>query len=136
MKNRQELFFPAHVAPESDTFVIEHGSQMTILAIGLQGTDYVEFQAVYVPSLDPDTCACPPGQVTLPSVADFVTLKCCGEPIRVTADNPVVVLDNPQRTFLRALLSADDTSGIRVWATETYSNNLNDRLRGCPCAEA
>lgn len=136
MKNRISLFFPQHVAPESDTFMIDYGGQMTIIAIGLDEGDSIEFQVVHVPSIDPDHCACPPGQVTLPSVAGFAVLKCCGEAITVTADNPVVILDNPQRMFIRAVLNAEDTSGIYAWAVDTSTHNINDRLRGCACTGA
>lgn len=136
MKNRITLFFPAHVAPESDTFMIEYGGQMTVAAIGLEPGDYIEFQMVNILGTDPDRCECPPGRVELPSVAGFALLKCCGENIQVTADNPVVILDNPQRVFLRAVLYAADTSGIYAWAIDSSTSNVNDRLRGCPCPEA
>lgn len=133
MKDRQFLFFPHHVEPESDTFQIEYGKQMTIAAIGLEGDDHIEFQMVHVPSVDPDHCACPPGVATLPTVSGYITLTCCGEPIRLTPENPVVVLDSPQRMLLRAVLNADDTQAIYAWALETDTRNVTDRMRGCPC---
>lgn len=135
MLDRIPLFFPEHIAEESDTFMIPFASQMTIMAVGMDVGDFIEFQLVHVPSMNPDKCACPPGQVVLPSVAGFAILKCCGEPIRLTADNPVVILDSPQRMFLRAVLTASDTSGIFAWAVESDTHNVNDRLRGCPCPE-
>lgn len=135
MKDRLELFWPQHIAPESDTFVIEYGHQMTIAAIGLQPGDKVTFQMVHVPTLNPDTCACPPGIVELPSVAAYAPLMCCGAEIELTADNPVVVLDNPQRMLLRAVLDAQDTDGIWVWALDTQTANVTDRLRGCACED-
>lgn len=135
MKNRISLFsFGAFVAPESDTFMIEFGSQMTITAVGLEPGEYLEFQLVHIPSIDPDRCACPPGEVILPSVASFVTLTCCGEPIRVTPENPVVILDSPQRSFLRAVLSADPMSPVYAWAIESKTSDVSDRMRGCRCA--
>lgn len=87
MKDRQALFWPTHVDPESDTFTIDFDSQMTVTAIGLQAGDEITFQMVYVPSVDPDKCTCPPGKVTLPSVAAYAELTCCGEPVKVTAEN-------------------------------------------------
>lgn len=133
MDSRINLFWPGHVAPESDTFVIPYGKQMTLTAIGLQPGDEVKVQMVHVPTLDPDTCACPPGNVTLPSVAAYTYLTCCCEPIKLTADRPVIVLDNPQRMLLRAELTAADTDGIWVWAAETDTRNVTDSMRGCDC---
>lgn len=133
MKDRQPLFWPQHVDPESDTFVIDYGKQMTVTAIGLQTGDSITFQMVYVPSVNPDSCSCPPGVVTLPSVAAYSELTCCGEPITLTPENPVVVLDAPQRTLLRAVLTAADLDGIWVWVSETDTHNVTDRMRGCAC---
>lgn len=133
MKNRIKLFWPDNLTPESDTFQIEYGKQMTITAIGLEDDEEVTFQMVHVPAIDPDKCACPPGKVELPSVAAYTTLKCCGKDIKLTKDNPVVILDNPQRMLLRAVLDADDPDGIWVWAIESDTHNINDRLRGCGC---
>lgn len=131
MKERIVLFDPDRVAAESDTFQIEYGGQMTVLAIGLEEDDYVEFQAVHIPTLDPDRCACPPGVVVLPEVASYVTLQCCGNPIRITPENPVVVLDGPQRFFLRAVLHTNDTEGKYVWAIESKSMTPNLCGSGC-----
>lgn len=134
MRNRITLFRPdASAPPESETFVIQSGDQLTITSIGLQAGDEITFQLVYVPAVDPDTCACPP-RVELPSVAGFSQLRCCGTPIKLTEDNPVVILDNPQRTLLRAIRNVADPTSVWVWAVETETPNLNDRLRGCPCA--
>lgn len=135
MKNRITLFEGDPSAPpESDTFIIPQGSQLTITAIGLDPGDTITFQMVYVPSLDPDRCSCPPGTVTLPSVAGFAELRCCGSAVTLGPDNPVVILDNPQRTLLRAVLNAVDPSSVFAWAVETDTSDINDRLRGCGCS--
>lgn len=130
---RIDLFHPGHVAPESTTFQIPFGGQMTVAAIGLEAGDFIEFQLVFIPTVDPDTCACPPGQVILPHVAAYATVKCCGEPVRLTSDNPIVILDNPQRFFIRAVLTAADIDEVYAWAIETKTGSNNDRLRGCSC---
>lgn len=135
MQDRIVLFHPHHIAQESDTFAIQYGGQMTILAVGLEPGDYIEFQAVHILTMDPDRCVCPPGEVVLPAVSSFVTLTCCGEPIRVTDENPIVVLDTPQRTFLRAKLVANDTTDIWAWAIDSLMHNVNDRMRGCACED-
>lgn len=134
MKNRITLFNGDPAAPaESDTFIIPFGGQMTVTAIGLDPDDFISFQLVYVPSLDIDHCSCPPGVVNLPSVAGVTELRCCGTPITLNADSPVVILDTPQRTLLRAVLHATDPSLVWAWAIETSTANVNDRLRGCGC---
>lgn len=133
-RNRIPLFYSDPTAPpESKTFIIDYDRQLTVTAIGLQAGDSVGFQMVYVPALDPDSCTCPPFPVVLPSVAAVQELRCCGTPITLTEDNPVVILDNPQRTLLRAVLNTSDPDGIYVWAVETATHDLNDRLRGCSC---
>lgn len=134
MKNRMTLFYGDPSAPpESDTFIIPMGGQITVTAVGLDADDTITFQHVYVPSIDPDQCGCPPGNVTLPSVAGMTELRCCGNPVTLSADNPVVILDNPQRSLIRAVLNATDPSVVWAWAIETDTSDINDRLRGCGC---
>lgn len=133
-RNRFALFQPDPSAPpESATFSLEFGQQLTITGFGLQSGDEVQFEMVHVPALNPDMCACPPGRVDLPSVAAVTPLMCCGTPQVLTPDNPVVIIDSPQRTLLRAVLVAADPENVWVWAVETDTPNLNDRMRGCPC---
>lgn len=134
MKNRIVLFNADPTAPtHSPTFSIDYGKQVTITAMGLQAGDDIGFEMVYVPSLNPDECSCPPIPAVLPSVAASESLQCCGSPIQLTSGAPVIVLDVPQRTLLRAVLTAADPSSVWAWATDTNTPDLNDRLRGCGC---
>ena len=134
MKNRQALFWPQHVEPESSTFSIDYGKQMTVYAVGLEANDEITFQILHVPSIDPDHCACPPGAVTMPAVAGYAPLMCCGTEVKLTATNPFVIIDAPQRVLLRAVLKADSPeNNVWAWVTETETHNVTDRMRGCGC---
>lgn len=127
------LFQPNIISDQSDTFVIGYGRQITAIAFGLQAGDEITFQAVHVPAIDPDTCACIPHNVELPSVAAHFPLMCCGKEVKLTKDHPYVILDAPQRTLLRAIRNVADPDIVVAWVVETDTPDLNDRLRGCPC---
>lgn len=135
MKNRITLFHPGYVHSESQTFTIDYGKQMTIAAIGLEPGDTINFEMLHVPAIDPDNCVCPPGSVELPSVAAYSMLQCCGTLVELNIANPVVILDNPQRMLLRAVLNTSDPDSIWVWAIETATPDLTSGLRGCNCED-
>lgn len=132
---RIPLFWPQHVEPESQTFQIPHGMQLTVVAVGLQEGDEVTFQIVHVPTIDLDDCACVPSIAVMPSVAAYTDLMCCGEKITLTVDNPHIILDSPQRMLMRAVLVAEEPDSVFVWALETNTPNVTDRLRGCACGD-
>lgn len=133
MSKSKALFYPGYDLPESDTFYLPVGGQVTVVAMGLMPGDEVSFEMIFAPAIQPDLCACPPGIVELPSVAASAPMMCCGEPIKLTADNPFVVMDAPQGVRVRGVMQAALQSGIWVWAFETDTKNVTDRLRGCPC---
>lgn len=119
----------------SGTFEITN--QITIHAQGLEPGDEVTIWLVQLtdPTLDP--CSCPPGRVELPSVLDETQLLCCDIPVTLTRERPFVVLNEPQGIHLRvklALVGAHSTQ--RVYYVHSNTQNVNDRLRGCPCASA
>lgn len=124
------IFWPGYHLPESDTFEIPLGGQVTVTALGLQAGDEISFELVFTPAVQPDLCSCPPGIVDLPSVAASTVLKLGGEIIKLNADHPYVVLDAPQGMRVRGVLSAADHSGIWVWATNTSTANVSDTQRG------
>lgn len=124
----------------SQTFEITR--EITVHAQGLEPGNEVEFWIVQITDPVTNHCACPPGQVVLPSVMDEVPLLCCGERVILTRDQPYVVLDGPQSVYLRAKLV--ETGGApltgpvttqRIYYSETTTPGINDRLRGCPCTQ-
>lgn len=131
MSKPQALFYPGYHLPESDTFEIPVGGQVTVSGLGLQPGDSVTFELVFTPAIQPDLCACPPGIVELPSVAAASPLVCCGTTVTLSYAQPFVVIDTPQGMRARGVLSAADPSNIWVWATNTKTPNVTDRLRGC-----
>lgn len=122
--------------------------QATIQAIGLGPDDVITFEVVTLHTGTSDEyCGCfvKPGQ--MPSVSGTEVLLCfeCdngnGEaprPVRLTANNPVVVLNAPQRQMLRAHFDGPGLGTAQVWATlGTSTTNLLPGMDGCPgtCCE-
>lgn len=131
MSKPKTLFFPGYVLPESETFEIPVGGQVTVVGLGLQLGDTVTFELVFTPAIQPDLCSCPPGIVEMPSVAAAAPLVCCGTVVTVTAEQPFVVIDSPQGMRARGVLNATDPSSVWVWAINTKTPDVTDRLRGC-----
>lgn len=118
----------------SPTFRI--GKQVTIVALGLEVTDEVTVWMVLPTDPVKNPCSCPPGAVVLPSVLDEQQLPtCCGEGfVTLTRARPYVVLDAPQDVLLRVKLDTATLNTQWVGYGETTTEDLNDYLRGCPCA--
>lgn len=131
MSKPKSLFYPGYHLPESDTFEIPVGGQVTVVGLGLQHGDEVTFELVFTPAIQPDLCACPPGIVELPSVAASTPLVCCGQTVTLTVDQPFVVLDTPQGMRVRGVIDSVDPSNIWVWAINTKTPHVTDTLRGC-----
>lgn len=118
----------------------EVADQITVSAYSLGPTDRVRFYIVGLSEVLKAACGCPPGAVQLPSVIDEMPLNCCGNPIELTRQQPWVVIDSPQGVKLRAKL--EDSSGSPLVPTDqlvvykaTNTRHVNDRMRGCACAE-
>lgn len=115
--------------------------QLTVYAYNLVGTQRVSFEIVALSELVKSACGnCPPA-VQLPAVVDAMQLKCCGDPILLTRDQPWVIIDVPQGSKIRARLEND--MGVNVVPDDqlvvyntTNVPNVNDRMRGCACAGA
>lgn len=131
----KSLFYPTYHLPESETFEIPVGGQVTVVAMGLNPGDQVTFELVFTPAIQPDLCACPPGIVDLPSVAAATPLICCGQVVTLTDSNPFVVMDSPQGMRVRGVLNASDPDNVWVWAINTNTPDVTDRLRGCSDCE-
>ena len=121
----------------SQPFEVPAGEQRMVVAYGLADPDdEVAFELVKLSKFAPAPCQCPPGRVQLPAVIWWASLRCCGEPIRLTAEQPYVVIDNPQEILIRARLTLGGETlpeDVEVHLQTVAVSNLNDRMRGCPC---
>lgn len=132
---KRMLFYPGHGAKESNVFTISSGEQITVAAFGLSGSDNVTFEMVLSPAMNKEICKCPPYTVELPSVSATEQLRCCSGIVAITQQNPFIILDAPQNILLRAVLNTSDASDIYVWAVESKTPGVTERMRGCPCGE-
>lgn len=119
----------------SETFSLER--QITLMAYGLEDTDYVSINMVQLTRFQPAPCVCPPGNVVMPDVLGEWPLTCCGTEVRLTMDQPFAILDAPLGVRFRVKLENGGTpiSTQLVGYYETDTHNVNDRLRGCPCGD-
>lgn len=120
--------------------------QATIQAVDLPEDGEITFEIIRIKAGTPDElCGCfiQPGE--MPQIIGAETLLCFGcddegidsKPVKVTADNPVVVLNAPQNAILRAKYDGDDIGSFNVWATiETDTQELLPGQDGCvDCCE-
>lgn len=120
-------------------------SQATIQGVGLGPDDVITFEVVHLKSGTADEyCGCfvRPGE--LPSIVGTETMMCvtCDSkptPVSLTFNNPVVVLNAPQNTLIRAKFEGPGLGSAEVWATlETDTTHLLPGMDGClpePCDE-
>lgn len=131
--DKKPLFSPGDLTTHSDTFYLPVGGQISVVALGLEDDDTVTFEIVLVPAEEPDLCPCSPGVPPSPKVAATATLTCCDDPVTLTSDRPVAIIDAPQNARFRAILSAANRDDIWVWASATETKNVTSSMRGCSC---
>ena len=133
------LFDKSSIAPESPIFIFD--KQITISAIGIQGDDFITFERIELAAGKmAEVCGCEIIGGTKPSVIGVQELQCptCEEsepqPVRLTANNSIVVLDYPQGSALRAVYHGPglETGEVYVVARQSSTTNLTPELRGCP----
>lgn len=115
--NKIPLFYPGYLTNKSDTFEIPFGGQWTIVTLGLVDNDYIEFEMVNVPAAESNCMLMPELSVTGTQILRFN-----GKNVRLTADNPVAVLNAPQGFILRAVRHVEEelnVANLYVWAIET-----------------
>ena len=137
------LFDQASANLDSPTF--EANGQVTIIGMGLQDGDYITFEVVNVVPGANVPCGCRISTLNPAQIAGTQELICpvCEtdtvRPVRLTERNPIVVIDHPQNTLLRAIYHGTgvDMRTVSVWAENTATTDLTDALRGCPpvCCE-
>lgn len=140
----QILFDSASTNLDSPTFILN--PQKTIIAVGMQPGDYITFEAVLLTKGDPaSACGCFINRLVPGSVKGVEELQCptcesdTPQLVRLTERNPVVVLDAPQGTLLRAIYHGTgiDMRTVTVAAYDSTTKDLTDSMRGCPpvCCE-
>lgn len=140
---RHELLFrSSSFDPQSKlSFVVS--DQVTLYATDLHEEDVITFEVLHVAAgamPRAENCCYTPGE--LPDVLGSTILMCedCDEaddgtrvPVRLTATNPVVILDAPQGAIIRARYDGPGlgTSTVfLIYGTET--RDLTPAMRGCP----
>lgn len=131
----------------SRTFQLPESGQYTIVAVGMQPGDFITFEVIHVnPGARAIICGCYLTPETMASLIGIQELLCptcesdgAPRPVQLTERNPILVLDWPQDTLLRAIYHGDgvDMGTVTVWAVETNTPDLTDAMRGCPplCCE-
>ena len=137
------LFDQASANLDSPTF--EANGQVTIIGMGLQDGDYLTFEVVNVVPGANVPCGCRISTLNPAQIAGTLELICpvCEtdtvRPVRLTERNPIVVIDHPQNTLLRAIYHGTgvDMRTADVWYEPTNTPFLTDAMRGCPpvCCE-
>lgn len=137
--SRIVLFNSLSVNLDSATFEITR--QRTFMAVGMEPGDFITFEIVKVaPGARSFVCGCRVSDAGVGVIEGVQELQCPScealtqRPVRLTPQNPVVVLDFPQATILRVIYHGTgiDLGLVTVWTDETNTQDLDDDLRGCP----
>lgn len=120
-------------------FIIE--DQVTITAVNMEPEDSITFEVMHLKSgTMPELCGCLilPGDMPATNGASVLMCDECMEdgtktPVRLTLDNPVVVLEAPQGVIIRAVYDGPGVGMSTVWmVTGTDAKNLTPAQQGCP----
>lgn len=137
VQKKFNLFHPGVLAAQSRPFEVPMNGQVTVMAIGLQGNDYIEFEMISVPGVDIQ-CNCLPGSGEALSVTNTQTLKFAGTPVRVTAGNPVVIITAPQGVLMRAVRHVEEelnATSLYVYGMTSLSYPVSSPYSGMDYTE-
>lgn len=112
-------------------FTVPVGGQITVFALGLAGTDYVEFEIVLYSDPMNHGCACPP--LVFEPLAPELTapLVTASGALRLTPERPYVILDAPQGVPLRArFVGESPVVSQQVWFENTNTPTPTEFMRG------
>jgi len=124
--------------------IFEISKQVTVTATGMAEGEYVTFEMATINSpARREACGpCDMPEVVMPEATAWQPLMCCGTcgdytgPTRLSSRNPVVVLDAPINTRIRAVYNGHDfnlalpfTANISV--QDSNVDSVSDNLRGC-----
>ena len=135
-----------HTSLNNDSPVFQLDGQHTVVAVGMQPDDVITFEVITIAEAARDKiCGCRIVGGLTASVEGMQRLLCptCESedlrPVTLTAKNPVVVLDAPHNSFLRAIYSGTGIGmqSVNAWVTKSATTDLTDAMRGCPpvCCE-
>ena len=120
---------------------------ITIVGSGLGEEDIVTFNVVYLKGAErpADDCDCLPVRFNTPAIISEEKLMCpeCVDevgfvPVRLTANNPVVILDSPLGQVIQAEYEGSGRENAHVWVYQGASlASATPELKGCPteCCE-
>ena len=112
-------------------------NQITVVGYGIPSGGVVTFEAVlYSDSGQPpgqaNTCTPTLSSGPAPTVLGSSPIICCaGAQVQLTAANPIIVLESPQRTWIRAIYTGPDLGSFIVSVTQSSVSNVTDAMRGC-----
>ena len=133
------LFQPT--SPADDSVVFELNQQKTVFAMGMQPGDFITFEVVRISdAARSKVCGCRLTEAGMSVVEQLQPLHCpvcsTGEsrPVRVTPQNPTVVLDTPQGALMRAIYHGTGVSlrAVTVTLSDSATTDLSMTMRGCP----
>lgn len=144
MANSVILFSSDSTNLDSPTFELQ--GQRTVVAVGMMPGDFITFEIVRVIAGARSTvCGCRINEAEQAMIEGTEPLICPNtcpgdedpQLVTLTAENPIVILDRPQNTLLRAIYNGTgvDNQTVTAWAVESNTPNLTDAMRGCPCCE-
>lgn len=134
------LFNADSTATTSARFELK--AQSTVYAVGLSGTDRIEFEMCLYQDMPvvTSTADCDPCEsgfpMTAPAIVGTVPLTCsCPSATRtrvaLTAGMSHVVLDNPQNIWVRAVYTGTNMGDFVVWVEKSDIQNVTDGMRSC-----
>lgn len=129
------LFDAGTSSLESKVFRLD--SQVTVMAVGMADGDYITFEVVKVKAAArQQVCGCYITPMMQSAIEGTETLQCAGcfpSPVTLTADDPILILDSPQNSLLRAIYNGTglDDGTASVWVESTNVPNVTDAMRGC-----
>jgi len=117
---------------QSNVFMVRTGHQVTLQAVGLQGTDHVIVEILGLDRGAPRGTFCCPNPTKPSEIISVTPLRCRnGARVILTKEFPTATLSSPQETPLRARVIADVTAVVTVDAEETEGVGCDT----CACVE-
>lgn len=124
----------------NDSPVFQLDGQHTAVAVGMQPGDTITFEVITIaPAARDQVCGCRIVGGLAASVEGLQQLLCpaCSSedprPVTLSANNPVVILDTPQDSYIRAIYNGTGISmrTVSVWVTKSATTDVTDAMRGC-----
>lgn len=119
------LFSPSSFDNVTGAVSLGKGQQITFLALGIEGDEpAVEFELIFDPPADVIKDSCNPPPVKMPSVVASSPLYYKGEKVELSKTRNYFVMTAPQQTYVRAIIKAEETDHLYVWALSTETPTI------------